>query len=46
LGPETDALQGYKRRGQEMVLASTSYNIGRQNNSEKGNWMFAIFYGN
>ena len=29
-----------------MVLASTSYNIGRQNNSEKGNWMFAIFYGN
>jgi len=46
LGPETDALQSYKRRGQEMVLVFTSYNVGRQNNSEKENQMFVIFYGN
>ena len=29
-----------------MVLASTLCNMGRQNNSEKRNQMFAIFYGN
>ena len=27
-----------------MVLASTLCNMGRQNNSEKKNWLFAIFY--
>ena len=46
MGPEIDALQSYKGRSQEMVLASTLCNMGRQNNSEKGNQMFAIFYDN
>ena len=46
MGPETDVLQGYERRGQEVVLAPTSCYVGRQNHGEKRNWMLAIFYSN